>query len=96
MGIDYYKAYVAHMKLTRNPTLIDNPKCVKETINTMFWKAEAAITKYNESADQTKYIILAIATGVIFILSLTLFTIYFKGKSNRETEETIETLAEDQ
>jgi len=89
MGIDYYKAYVAYMRLTSEPLLMDNPQCVKKIVNTMYWEAIAAIDKDKED-NQIKYIILAVAIGVVFILSLALFTVYFRRKSSVESKETTE------
>lgn len=95
MGIGYYKAYSTYMELMGRPMLQDNPECVKKSINTIYWKAQDAIQRASGDQNQTKYIILSVAIGIVFVLSLVLFTIYFKRKGNDESETSEQLTEED-
>lgn len=89
MGEKFYRAYMNYMDMTRRNLHVDNPDCVKKVVNHEYWDSVEAL-RGNTKTSSVKYIILSVAIGVVFILSLVLFTIYYKKKSkNREslTEE---------
>jgi len=95
MGLEYYKAYVAYMTLTRGATLIDNEDCVKETINKEYWTVKALLDNLLDVPDNTlKFIFLGGAIAFLFVVSLVLFLIYIKRqyKTTDEVEEPFDTI----
>ncbi len=79
--------------MTRGAIFIDNEDCVKNVINKLYWDSMAAIKKEEESEENTgKYVFLAIAIIVVFLVALTLFIIYFKRQREAQGEETTEGL----
>jgi hypothetical protein len=93
MGDSYDRAYVAYMKMAREAIYLDNEDCVKDVLNSPYWRADERIQK-KDGASQTKYLILGIAIAVIFILALFLFIRYYHAQLALKNEGTEDFSAE--
>ena len=93
MPKEFFVAYKTYMDYIGRPDYQNNPECVKDVINQLYWYSVSHSN--TEEKFQVKYLILAIAIGVVFILTLVLFTIYFKRK-NKSSEDLAENTDETQ
>ena len=93
MPIEFFKAYVAYVKVTQ-PNSIDfdkdNEKCVKSTFNRLYWTAIDMIENEDDEDKSGLYLFLGVAIGAVFVIAILLLVIYFKRR-NTEEEESEET-----
>jgi len=85
MGNAFYRAYIAHEKINRYAKLIDNPDCVKEVLNKDYWDAEKYLTSEDDAESPIKYYILIAIAGVVLIIALALFTLWYCKKRKTST-----------
>ena len=81
MPNEFYKAFIAYGNMTRWTDYLENPDCVKQTINSQYWKA-ITLVKYHDivilagRAGIILYLIFALIIAII--LSYLFFSEYLK------------------
>ena len=91
MGLEFFRAYVVYMEMTKGVMLRDNMDCVKEIINKDYWEAKKEVDKADNVKDnKVKFIILAIVILAMFAIALVLFICYIiKQRKSKEEDDTI-------
>lgn len=84
LGSDYYKAYIAYIKLTQWASILDNPEHVKYSMNKLYWNAVDKTT--GKSDDTTNYLLFIIlsAVAVVLVVAVVLIIICIRRKRNSE------------
>ena len=86
MPVEYFKAYIAYMNMTKGYSFQDNPECVKKMINKVYWKGIEILNDVEDVGESNVVVILCIVAGV-FVVAIVLFIMYFRTSGHKENEE---------
>eukprot|EP00826_Nyctotherus_ovalis_P064002 TRINITY_DN9382_c0_g1_i17.p4 TRINITY_DN9382_c0_g1~~TRINITY_DN9382_c0_g1_i17.p4 ORF type:complete len:127 (-),score=19.45 TRINITY_DN9382_c0_g1_i17:54-434(-) len=88
MGSDYYKAFVAYTRLTSWNSVHNNPECVKEIVNEMYWKAVRKIESSKEDMTVLYVFLVVSLVAVVVMLSLLLSVCVKRDKEMKLVPQT--------
>eukprot|EP01022_Parablepharisma_sp_SALTPOND_P016478 TRINITY_DN241_c0_g1_i1.p1 TRINITY_DN241_c0_g1~~TRINITY_DN241_c0_g1_i1.p1 ORF type:complete len:468 (+),score=34.89 TRINITY_DN241_c0_g1_i1:878-2281(+) len=87
MPLEFYKAYIAFIKVTQPVSVMENDECVRAIYNNLYWKAQDKIKESEDEEDKFGlYLFLGIAIGAVFVIAILLLVIYFKRRKADEDD----------
>ena len=87
MSLEFYKAYIAYMKMTQPAAFINNEECVSTIYTNVYWTAVNKVKEAEDDEDKFGlYLFLGIAIGAVFVIAILLLVIYFKRRKSDEEE----------
>jgi len=62
---EFYKAYIAYIKMTNWASILNNDDCVKSTVNNLYWEAVEKTKTKTETDELPILVYLLIGAGVV-------------------------------